>query len=157
MGDILTQPRTDVVKVDHYFQYGVVKLATTILYVGFIVDRVGRRRPLLLGALLQATAMLYIALYVRFAKPDSTGGTPAGGIVGIVWIYVYAFGWSFGWSVAPYMRPHSFPYPNSLASLTLTNQPEIDVVAAEIFPARIRSFSMSICFFINWIVDCKLL
>lgn len=36
---------------------------------------------------------------------------------------------SFGWSVAPY------------------------VVAAEIFPARIRSFSMSFCFFINWIVD----
>ncbi|EMR64690.1 putative quinate permease protein [Eutypa lata UCREL1] len=109
--------------------YGIVKLVTTIFYVGFIVDRVGRRKPLLVGALLQATAMLYIALYVRFANPDSTGGTPAGGIVGIVWIYIYAFGWSFGWSVAPY------------------------VVAAEIFPARIRSFSMSICFFINWIVD----
>ncbi|KAI1345271.1 general substrate transporter [Xylariaceae sp. FL0016] len=109
--------------------YGLVKLATTILYVTLIVDRVGRRRPLLLGALLQATAMLYIALYVKFANPDSTGGTPAGGIVGIIWIYIYAFGWSFGWSVAPY------------------------VVAAEIFPARIRSFCMSICFFINWIVD----
>lgn len=26
-------------------------------------------------------------------------------------------------------------------------------MAAEIFPARIRSFSMSACFFINWIVD----
>lgn len=46
-----------------------------------------------IGAFLQATAMLYIALYVKFAKPDSTGGTPAGGIVGIVWIYIYAFGW----------------------------------------------------------------
>ncbi|KAK7726240.1 hypothetical protein SLS63_007754 [Diaporthe eres] len=112
--------------------YGLVKLATTIIYVAYIVDRVGRRRPLLevkVGAVLQATAMLYIALYIRFAKPDSTGGTPAGGIVGIIWVYIYAFGWSFGWSVAPY------------------------VVAAEIFPARIRSFSMSICFFINWIVD----
>ncbi|KAG6355470.1 hypothetical protein INS49_003432 [Diaporthe citri] len=109
--------------------YGLVKLATTIIYVAYIVDRVGRRRPLLVGAVLQATAMLYIALHIRFAKPDSTGGTPAGGIVGIIWVYIYAFGWSFGWSVAPY------------------------VVAAEIFPARIRSFSMSICFFINWIVD----
>jgi len=27
------------------------------------------------------------------------------------------------------------------------------ITAAEIFPARIRSFSMSCCFFINWIVD----
>ncbi|KAJ9137931.1 Quinate permease [Pleurostoma richardsiae] len=109
--------------------YGLVKLATTVLYVAYMVDRIGRRRPLLVGAFLQATSMLYIALYVRFANPDSSGGTPAGGIVGIIFIYIYAFGWSFGWSVAPY------------------------VVAAEIFPARIRSFSMSICFFINWIVD----
>lgn len=92
--------------------YGLVKLATTIIYVAYIVDRVGRRRPLLVsansispsklrvdrnvevGAVLQATAMLYIALYIRFANPDSTGGTPAGGIVGIIWIYIYAFGWS---------------------------------------------------------------
>ncbi|KAK8019504.1 H(+)/hexose cotransporter 1 [Apiospora arundinis] len=109
--------------------YGLVKLATTIVYVTVIVDRVGRRKPLLIGATLQATAMLYIALYVKFAKPNSTGGTPAGGIIGIIWIYIYAFGWSFGHSVAPY------------------------ITAAEIFPARIRSFSMSCCFFINWIVD----
>lgn len=109
--------------------YGVVKLATTIIYVVFIVDRVGRRVPLLIGATLQATAMLYIALYVRFANPDQGGGTEVGGIIGIVWIYIYAFGWSFGHSVACY------------------------VVAAEIFPSRIRSFCMSWCFFINWIVD----
>ncbi|ORX92649.1 H(+)/hexose cotransporter 1 [Clohesyomyces aquaticus] len=98
--------------------YGVVKLATTIIYVVPIVDRVGRRVPLLIGATLQATSMLYIALYVRFGKPDAGGGTEAGGIVGIVWIYIYAFGWSFGHSVACY------------------------VVAAEIFPSRIRSFCM---------------
>ncbi|PSN71785.1 quinate permease [Corynespora cassiicola Philippines] len=109
--------------------YGVVKLATTLIYVCFIVDRVGRRLPLLIGATLQATAMLYIALYVRFADPDHSGGTPAGGIVGIIWVYIYAFGWSFGHSVACY------------------------VVAAEIFPSRIRSFCMSWCFFTNWIVD----
>lgn len=30
--------------------YGLVKLATTIIYVAYIVDRVGRRRPLLVSA-----------------------------------------------------------------------------------------------------------
>ena len=44
-------------------------------------------------------------------------------------IYAYAFGWSFGHSVAPY------------------------VVAAEIFPARIRSVCMAVCLFTNWIVN----
>lgn len=64
--------------------YGIVKLVTTILYVSFIVDRVGRRMPLLIGATIQATAMLYIALFQRFAKPEPGEGTSAGGIVGII-------------------------------------------------------------------------
>lgn len=73
--------------------YGLVKLATTVVYVCFIVDRVGRRLPLMIGAAMQATAMLYIALYVRFANPSSEHGTEAGGVIGVVWIYIYAFGW----------------------------------------------------------------
>lgn len=85
------------------------------------LSRVGRRLPLIVGASMQATAMLYLALYLRFAGDNvsggNVGGTSAGGIVGIIWIYVYAFGWSFGHSVACY------------------------VVAAEIFPSRIVSLS----------------
>jgi hypothetical protein len=109
--------------------YGIVKLVTTIVYVTVIVDRVGRRLPLIIGATIQGTAMLYLALFIRFSNVESGGGTSAGGIVGIIWIYLYAFGWSFGHSVAPY------------------------VVAAEIFPARIRSVCMSFCLFTNWIVN----
>ncbi|KAJ6031786.1 hypothetical protein N7540_002518 [Penicillium herquei] len=112
--------------------YGVVKVVTSLFYVGYLIDRVGRRIPLLVGATIQASCMLYLALYLRFAgtTDDSTGGgTPAGGIAGIVFIYIYAFGWSFGHSVAPY------------------------VLAAEVFPSRIRSFCMAICLFVDWIVD----
>ncbi|WYZ36915.1 hypothetical protein EsH8_II_000421 [Colletotrichum jinshuiense] len=109
--------------------YGMVKLATTIIYVTVIVDRVGRRLPLMIGATIQATAMLYIGLFLRFSNVEPGSGTTAGGIVGIIMIYLYAFGWSFGHSVAPY------------------------VVAAEIFPSRIRSVCMSCCLFTNWIVN----
>lgn len=65
--------------------YGIVKVVTVLVYVTVIVDRVGRRLPLIIGATIQATAMLYIALYLRFANPAVGGGTPAGGIVGIIW------------------------------------------------------------------------
>ncbi|OHF00638.1 quinate permease [Colletotrichum orchidophilum] len=109
--------------------YGVVKLATTIIYVTVIVDRVGRRLPLMIGATIQATAMLYIGLFLRFSDVEPGSGTTPGGIVGIIMIYLYAFGWSFGYSVAPY------------------------VVAAEIFPSRVRSVCMSCCLFTNWIVN----
>ncbi|KAH0363971.1 general substrate transporter, partial [Aureobasidium melanogenum] len=111
--------------------YGCIKVVTTVFYVAYLVDRVGRRLPLIIGATIQGTSMLYLALHIRFAGKggESVSGTPAGGIVGVVFIYLYAFGWSFGHSVACY------------------------VVAAEIFPTRIRSVCMSFCFFVNWIVD----
>ncbi|KAK2050039.1 quinate permease, partial [Colletotrichum somersetense] len=109
--------------------YGVVKLATTIIYVTVIVDRVGRRLPLMIGATIQATSMLYTGLFLRFFQVKPGSGTTPGSIVGIIMIYLYAFGWSFGHSVAPY------------------------VVAAEIFPSRIRSVCMSCCLFTNWIVN----
>ena len=97
--------------------YGVVKFVTTIYYVTYLVERVGRRLPLIVGATIQASCMLYLALYIRFAGESArnNGKTHPGGIVGVVAIYLYAFGWSFGHSVACY------------------------VVAAEIFPARIVS------------------
>lgn len=64
--------------------YGMVKLATTIIYVTVIVDRVGRRLPLMIGATIQATAMLYIGLFLRFSNVEPGSGTTAGGIVGII-------------------------------------------------------------------------
>jgi hypothetical protein len=113
--------------------YGAVKVAATIFYVAYLVDRVGRRLPLLIGATIQATAMLYLALYLRFAGTDNTdmSGTPAGGIVGIIWIYLYAFGWSFGHSVACY------------------------IVAAEIFPTRIVSTLLIFPFLNSCVITIK--
>ena len=97
--------------------YGAVKFVTTIYYVACLVEHVGRRLPLIIGATIQASCMLYLALYIRFAGEAAGDGDkiPPGGVVGVVAIYLYAFGWSFGHSVACY------------------------VVAAEIFPARIVS------------------
>ncbi|KAF4899856.1 Quinate permease [Colletotrichum viniferum] len=64
--------------------YGVVKLATTIVYVTVIVDRVGRRLPLIIGATIQAMAMLYIGLFIRFSDVKVGSGITPGGIVGII-------------------------------------------------------------------------
>ncbi|RDW57669.1 putative h(+) hexose cotransporter 1 [Coleophoma crateriformis] len=75
--------------------YGVVKFVTTIFYVAVLVDRVGRRLPLIVGGIMQATSMLYLAL-----------------------IYIYAFGWSFGWSVAPYVAAAEI-FPARIRSVSM--------------------------------------
>lgn len=71
--------------------YGLVKLVATVIYVTLIVDRVGRRLPLMIGATIQACAMLYIGLFIRFASPEAGGGTSAGGYVGIIWSVTTTF------------------------------------------------------------------
>ncbi|KAI1324437.1 H(+)/hexose cotransporter 1 [Xylariaceae sp. FL0255] len=108
--------------------YGIVKLATTLIYVFLIIDNVGRRRPLMTGALIQAGCLLYLAIFVKVAviKPDNIS---VGGYFGLIFIYLYAFGWSFGWSVVPW------------------------VVPSEIFPNRIRAISMSSVYAFQWLLN----
>lgn len=109
--------------------YGIVKLLATLFYITVLIDRVGRRVPLLVGATMQATAMLVLGLFVGIANPVNNPngtGVHAGGIFAIISIYLYAVGWAMGHSIACY------------------------VVAAEIFPTRIRATCMAICLFFNW-------
>ncbi|KAJ1323329.1 MFS transporter SP family solute carrier family 2 (myo-inositol transporter) member 13 [Microdochium nivale] len=76
----------------------------------------------------QRDALLGPVHPVRRRARVSLGRRDPCGIVGVVAIYLYSFGWSFGHSVACY------------------------VVAAGIFPTRIRSVCMAFCFFVNWII-----
>lgn len=108
--------------------YGIVKVCTTLVYVFFIVDNVGRRKPLITGALIQACCLLYLTVFVKLSTVQ-TGQITAGGYVGVVSVYIYAFGWSFGWSVIPW------------------------VVPSEIFPNRIRAISMSSIFAFQWLLN----
>lgn len=109
--------------------YGIVKLVATFGYIAFLIDRVGRRIPLMVGATMQATAMLYLGMFVGIANPTVNIGKPGvegAGIFAIIVVYIYAIGWAMGHSIACY------------------------VVAAEIFPTRIRSVCMALCLFLNW-------
>jgi hypothetical protein len=99
--------------------YGIVNVCTTLVYVFFIVDNVGRRKPLITGALIQACCLLYLTVFVKLSTVQ-TGQITAGGYVGVVSVYIYAFGWSFGWSVIPW------------------------VVPSEIFPNRIRAYVINL-------------
>ena len=109
--------------------YGIVKVITTLVYVFFIVDNVGRRRPLMTGAAIQACCLLYLTIFVKLANPKAGAPVTAGGYVGVIAIYIYAFGWSFGWSVIPW------------------------VVPSEIFPNRIRAVSMSSVYAFQWLLN----
>jgi hypothetical protein len=119
--------------------YGIVKVITTLIYVFFIIDNVGRRKPLMTGGFIQACCLLYLTVFVAIAHPKAGTPTTAGGYVGLLAIYVrgtfsdriktdnlltilqlYAFGWSFGWSVVPWVVPSEI-FPNRIRALCMSS------------------------------------
>ncbi|KAG9127253.1 hypothetical protein FRC07_015111 [Ceratobasidium sp. 392] len=76
--------------------YGVVKMVTTFIFLFWLIDLVGRRKPLIYGSIGGAFSMFYIAAFIAVAKPKE-GDTPtaagkfAASWNGISWIWLWQF------------------------------------------------------------------
>ncbi|KAF2121192.1 general substrate transporter [Lophiotrema nucula] len=77
---------------------GLVKMITTAIFMVFIVDRVGRRPPLLVGAVGAMIAMFYLAGYSSLSgsfegrTPPRDSGSQAA--LGMIYIYAIFYGFS---------------------------------------------------------------
>ncbi|GAA5845743.1 hypothetical protein JCM11251_007295 [Rhodosporidiobolus azoricus] len=99
--------------------YGVLKAAASIVFFIFLVDTVGRRLPLIIGAIGSGLAMLYVTVYLGVADPAGQAvvshSTKMGGNAAIAFLFIFAIFYCCGW--------------NGLAW----------VICAEIYPTRIRA------------------
>ncbi|KAH8879377.1 general substrate transporter [Thozetella sp. PMI_491] len=108
--------------------YGLVRFIATMISMLWVVDRFGRTRMLMGGGAIMAFALWFIGVYVKVASPGA-GSVDAGGYASIVMIYVYAVGWCFSFGGVPW------------------------IIAAEIFPLRIRGACISVCVATHWIMN----
>ncbi|GAM37220.1 hypothetical protein TCE0_022f06954 [Talaromyces pinophilus] len=84
--------------------FGIVKTVTTMVYMIFIIDRFGRRVPMLVGSVGAAFAMYYLGAYT--AKSGSFSGEvpkDGGAYIAIVMIYVFAVFYAFSWNGIPWI------------------------------------------------------
>ncbi|KAK2685262.1 hypothetical protein QWA68_015642 [Fusarium oxysporum] len=96
--------------------YGIIKVVATSLFIRFVVDRFGRRVPLLIGSAVALTSMLYLGIYCAVSGAFSGGASQgAGGYIAVVFVYIYAIAFCCSW--------------NSIAW----------IYCAEIFPLGVRS------------------
>ncbi|KAL5335450.1 general substrate transporter [Aspergillus crustosus] len=110
--------------------YGVCRSVAAIAFYAFIVDRSGRRIPWLISASACSLTLLYIAIFITVA--DTTLGTPsasvhAAGTGAIAMVMLYGIFWSFGGNGLPW------------------------IVAAEIFPARLRPITGAFAASLQWL------
>ncbi|OAA60352.1 quinate permease [Niveomyces insectorum RCEF 264] len=107
--------------------YGIVKgVGATITFL-FLVDRFGRRPLVFVGSVLSAFSMFYVAAYSSVTHSFTTTQQPnAASNSAVAFIYIFGLGYAIGWNL---------PW----------------IIAAEIFPTRIRSFCLVMTTCSHWI------
>ncbi|EUC61117.1 sugar porter (SP) family MFS transporter [Rhizoctonia solani AG-3 Rhs1AP] len=107
--------------------YGVVKMVATLIALVWLVDRIGRRKPLIVGALVGALSMYYIAGFIAVAKPSGTGSPTPAGKFAAACIYIFAIAFCMSWNGISW------------------------IICSEIFPLSVRALGQTITSATQWL------
>nr|Q4U3U6.1 RecName: Full=Quinate permease; AltName: Full=Quinate transporter [Neurospora africana]AAY41161.1 qa-y [Neurospora africana] len=87
--------------------FGVVKMVLTIIWLLWLVDLVGRRRILFVGATGGSLCMWFIGAYIKIAGPGTTKTEEAkltsGGIAAIFFFYLWTAFYTPSWNGTPWV------------------------------------------------------
>ncbi|KAM0256614.1 hypothetical protein ACHAQJ_004901 [Trichoderma viride] len=110
--------------------YGTVKVVTTAIFLIVGIDRWGRKKSLIGGAIWMAIMMFIIGavLSTHPPSPDSTTVSSAS-IAMVVMIYLYVIGYSASWGPTPW------------------------VYVSEIFPTRLREYGVGLAAATQWLFN----
>ncbi|KAG5351841.1 hypothetical protein C0989_004731 [Termitomyces sp. Mn162] len=112
--------------------YGIIKLLATIIFVFYLVETLGRRRPLLISSLGMGTLFLAIGVLLKAHPPTSDSDhtadptTTLAAKVMAALLYLYVCFYSIGWGPLPW------------------------IYAAEIFPTRTRHYGLAVASASQW-------
>ncbi|KAF8906077.1 MFS quinate transporter QutD [Mucidula mucida] len=109
--------------------YGIIKLVCAMAWLLYLVDQLGRRPLLMIGASGGAVSMYYIAAYIAIANPSgsSGGSVDAGGRSAVAAFYIWTLFYSPTWNGTPW------------------------VIGAEMFPQHVRTFTQACMAASNWL------
>ncbi|KAF2655721.1 general substrate transporter [Lophiostoma macrostomum CBS 122681] len=110
--------------------FGIVKMVATIFYAGFLVDKVGRRRLLLIGGFGAGISMFYLAGYSQISGSfERTPPLDSGARAAVAMVYIYALFYGFSWNGIPWL------------------------FCSEVLPTRVRTAGMAFCVCIQWLTQ----
>jgi sugar porter (SP) family MFS transporter len=106
--------------------YGVVKVICVALALAVAVDKLGRKKCMIIGGMGQAVAMFWLGGYTRLR---SLGTHISSGNASIAAVYLYAAFFSLGWGPVPW------------------------IVAGEVAPNHVRTPALAIVMAANWLLS----
>ncbi|KAL6690939.1 general substrate transporter [Trichoderma pleuroticola] len=110
--------------------YGTVKVVATAIFLFVGIDKWGRKRSLIGGAIWMATMMFIIGAVLATHPPNPKSSTvSSASIAMVVMIYLYVIGYSFSWGPTPW------------------------VYVSEIFPTRLREYGVGLAASTQWLFN----
>ncbi|KAI5461894.1 quinate permease [Mariannaea sp. PMI_226] len=86
--------------------FGVVKTSLTFVWLLFLIDRLGRRNLLIIGAVGGSLCMWFLGAYIKIADPESrpsTSGLTSSGTAAIFMFYLWTSFYSPSWNGTPWV------------------------------------------------------
>jgi hypothetical protein len=85
--------------------FGLVKAVVTLLFMLFGIDRLGRRRALLIGSVGGLVAMFYLGIYSELSHSFQSASThkSGGSYVAILMVYLFAIFYAMSWNGIPWV------------------------------------------------------
>ena len=103
-------------------------MIATVLYAGFLIDKVGRRKLLLIGGCGAGVAMFYLAGYSKMSGSfNHVPPMDSGAKLAVAMVYIYALFYGFSWNGIPWL------------------------FGSEVLPNRVRTAGMAFCVCIQWL------
>lgn len=85
--------------------FGVVKTATTFVWLLWMIDHLGRRKLLMIGAIGGGLCMWFIGAYIKVADPTNnpTETLTSGGIAAVFFFYLWTAFYTPSWNGTPWV------------------------------------------------------
>ncbi|KAI9924882.1 hypothetical protein ASPWEDRAFT_27987 [Aspergillus wentii DTO 134E9] len=95
--------------------FGVVKMVVTFIWLLWLIDHVGRRMLLLVGAAGGSVCLWVVGAYIKAAKPESRpddAGMDGGGIAAMFFFYLWTVFYTPTWNGTPWVLNSEMFDPN---------------------------------------------
>ncbi|KAI1413066.1 putative MFS sugar transporter [Hypoxylon sp. FL1857] len=109
--------------------FGVVKVASCLFFLLFLVEKIGRRGSLVGGAFLMGTYMLIIACLTATHPPIANQSLTSTGAAAVAMVYLEAMSYNISWGPVPWLY------------------------MSEIFPSRIREAGVAVGTATQWLFN----
>lgn len=86
--------------------FGVVKTAVTVVWILYLIDHLGRRKLLMIGATGGSVCLWIVGVYIKLAKPENNpdgAKMSGGGIAAMFFFYLWTVFYTPSWNGTPWV------------------------------------------------------